>query len=98
MKVDTSSPFVRYELSEEELISAHILTDLQVAGMKNLLSDAVEDLISIPLELDDESPEGKNKRAYTQGMVAAYKYILDVHAANLDTLQKIQSQQADQGE
>jgi hypothetical protein len=84
MRVDTGSPFVGYVLEEDEILPSLILSELQLAGMKNLLAGAVSDLLSIPLDLDDGSAEGRNKRAYTQGQIAAYKFIIDQHHAALD--------------
>ena len=92
MKVASNSIFTKYELTEDEVLNAHIYTDLQVAGIQNLLADAAEDLVNIPLDVDDSSVDGKNKRAFTQGMVQAYKYLLETHQANKEMLTAIQTQ------
>lgn len=99
MRVSQNSIFTKYELTEDETLNAHIFTDLQVAAIQNLLAEAAEDLVNIPLEVDDSTPEGRNKRAYTQGMVAAYKYLLEVHDANKTMLNALQNPNSqDQGE
>lgn len=83
MKVNTQSPFISYELDEDEMLPSLILSELQLANVQNLMAGAVSDLISIPLEVDDNSPHGKNQRAYTQGQVDAYKTIIEQHHAAL---------------
>ena len=99
MKPDMSSPFISYVLEDEEALMAHILSDLQLAGIKNLISAAVSDLINVPLHVDDNSEGGKNKRAYTQGQVEAYMHLIELHNSCKAELQIIQNQNSQaQGE
>lgn len=96
---DMTSPFIKYVLDDDEVINSHLLSELQIAGIRNELADAVSDLINIPLAVSDSSEEGRNKRAYTQGQVDAYLHILELHefaraelSKELNQSQNIESQ------
>lgn len=99
MKVDLNSPYIKYELDDNELLTSQVLSDLNIAGIQNLIASTAEDLLNIPLNLSDVSEEGKNKRAFTQGMLLAYKHILELHNnAKALILEIERSHKPDQGE
>lgn len=93
MKPDLSSPFLKYQLSEDEELTCHVLSDLNLAGIQNLLADTASDLLNIPLHVSDSSEEGRNKRAYTQGMLDAYRHLLNTHWKTLETIKEIEALQ-----
>lgn len=93
MKVDTNSEFIKYELSEDEALTSCVLSDLNKANIQNLVADTASDLLNIPLHISDESVEGKNKRAFTQGMLHAYKHLLELNTKAREAILEIEQSQ-----
>lgn len=83
MQIAKLSSFISYELTQAEHNAAYTYNEAQLAGIQNQLAAAAEDLLKAQLSEDDTSVEAIKKRAYTQGMLYAYKYLLSLHDAVL---------------
>lgn len=79
MHIAKFSSFVSFELTPVEHISAYTYNEAQLAGIQNQLAAAAEDFLKLSLSEDDTSISSIKKRAYTQGMINAYKYLLSMH-------------------
>lgn len=76
MRADLQSSFLAFELSTEEELLAYSYTDVQVAGIQNLIAAAAEDILRITLDTDQLSLEAQKKLAYTKGQMDILKCIL----------------------
>ena len=70
------SSFISFDLNAEEELLAYEFSDVQIAGIQNLLAAAAEDLIKVALEAADLSLEGAKKLAYTKGQVDSLRHLL----------------------
>lgn len=76
MNIAPLSSFIAYELTPEEEIQAFTYSDMQTAGIQNLISAAAEEIVSVALTEDQLSLESQKKLAYTKGQIEILKLIL----------------------
>lgn len=71
----TNSSFLRYDLTEEELLVGSILTTLHKQCIQNQIAEAAEQRISI--RLDPQNPLASvQEDAELQGRIIALKYLI----------------------
>lgn len=76
MKLLATSSFVAFELTPEEEIEAFTFNELNKAAIQNLISDAAEELLQIRLDGKLDSPEEREKAAFTSGQIEILKFLL----------------------
>lgn len=81
MTPSTTSSFLTYSLEALELQSAYTYSDLQMAGIQNQIAAAAEEILKIPLDVDDSAVQHAKRRAYLQGQIDALKHLLSLHTA-----------------
>ena len=79
MELSIKSSFVAFELTEAEQKAAYTFTHFQVAGIKNLISAAAEELVTIPLTEDFTEVPAMKRVAFLQGQIEILKYILSLN-------------------
>lgn len=77
----TDSAFVTYNFEPLELSAAYTYSDLQLAGIQNQIASAAEEVLKIPLDVDDSEVVHAKRRAYMQGQIDALKHLLSMHRA-----------------
>lgn len=76
----TASAFISYELEPLELQSAYTFSAVQLAGIQNLIAQAAEEVLQIPLDVIDTSIPDIKKRAYLQGQIYILRHLLSLNA------------------
>lgn len=87
MTPSTRSSFLGYEMSEEEIKQAYSYSELQRAGIQNLIADAAEELLTAPLSENDTDIVAIKRRALLQGQIGILKYLLELHETTKDQTQ-----------
>lgn len=71
--------FARVDLTPEEERQAYSFTQLQLAGIQNLISEAAEDLLRQPLDEDDITIPSIKRRAFLRGQIAVLRHLQALH-------------------
>lgn len=80
MQFDFSSPFLSFDLTDEEKILGSRLSVEQVAVLSNLRADAI--MRKLGLTFDPNSPDKFiQDEAYHRGQIDILNYILEVNAS-----------------
>lgn len=87
--INQDSPFISYNLSEQEILQGQILGDLNKQVLQNLLFMAVMEKINIP-----RTPETLQLEAELAGRIGILQAILDNHRAAIAQLHSPEQQVA----
>ena len=90
MIASIQSSFIAFVLTSEEEVQAYEYTDLQIAGIQNLISAAAEEILRETLTEDQLSLEAQKKLAYTKGQIDILKCLLARADVVRDSLQNKQ--------
>lgn len=77
----TESSFLSFSMEPVELSAAYTYSAVQIAGIRNLIAAAAEEVLRIPLDADDGEVAHGKRRAYLQGQIAILKHLLQQHDA-----------------
>ena len=78
--------FNRYELTEEESKSGHILTESNKAVIQNLIADAAQSKLNLVLDTKDLNGY-MQQEAFLKGQIEILTYLLDMHLVALSPKQ-----------
>lgn len=79
MIVNSRSTFIAYELTDAETKSAYTYNEAQRAGIQNQIALDAEEILRIPLDVDDTDVADIKRRAFLRGKIAFGKYLLELH-------------------
>lgn len=88
MELDLSSPFISYNLTEQELRQGLAFNPAQKAVIQNFRAEYASDLLKTRLDGQLRSEEESNKLAYTTGAYEALTALLNMCAQEEEKMQQ----------
>lgn len=92
MKYAELSSFISYDLDSTEQVAAYTYSELQRAGIQNMIAAAAEEFVRLGVDITDMDIESSRRRAYLKGQIEFGKYLLSMH----DTMSDLQAEARDQ--
>jgi tRNA G18 (ribose-2'-O)-methylase SpoU len=82
-KIDPTSTFLKYELNDDEKRIAHLFTQENIYGIKNLIAQAAEEKITLKFD-PDKVMAFVQREAELQGQINILNYLLQLHEETIN--------------